>query len=240
MSFLRSNAPKLLPILLSIKQKFGCKTQKEILQAVLNPPAKPEPEPTPPQVPEEPLENTELHLSAEHEKHIKGIFALHQSGEYRKFWSAFQKLAGTDVFEEIKEVRSAFGHQSYLHAIAYIAGVELTEKDLKPYRKHQWHNRIKDMLYVSTQLQRLLDRGNDAKKMHVIETILGDTKINIPVQDVKNPGTVKEEWFGFDEIDAPPRTLLEIVIALVKARPAYEKKDEESTKKLLRIVKIIM
>lgn len=124
--------------------------------------------------------------------------------------------------------------------IAYIAGIELVEKDLKPYRKHEWHDRIKDLPYVSTQLQRLLDRGNDAKKMHIIETILGDTKIKIPAQDAKNPGTIKEGWFGFDEIDAPERTLLEIVIALVKARPAYQKKDEESTKKLLRIVKIIM
>lgn len=120
MSFLRSNAPQLLPILLAIKQKFGCKTQKEILQAVLNTVATPEPEsapesaPTPPQVPKELLETAELHLSAEHEKHIKGIFALHQSGKYREFWSAFQELAGTDVFEEIKEVRTMFGHPSYL------------------------------------------------------------------------------------------------------------------------------
>ncbi|MCB9806357.1 hypothetical protein H6768_00325 [Candidatus Peribacteria bacterium] len=180
-------------------------------------------------------------MTPEHEARIREIFALHTSGQYREFWDAFQGLSGTEIFTELQEVRDAFKLSSYLDTLAYIADYTLSEKDVVHYRHHKKrYSRIGNMPGVATQLRRLLERGTqEAHKMNTIRSILSETPLKVPSMSGA-PDTIREEWFGFDEDDAQSRTLFEVVVALVKTRPAYKKKDEDSTKKLLRVVKLLL
>ena len=67
--------------------------------------------------------------------------------------------------------------------------------------------------------------------MKVIKTLLEDISITIPVLV-----EAEQTWMGFEESEAPERTLLAVVQSLIK----LDGEDPTSTKKILRKVKQIL
>lgn len=193
----------------------------------------------------DPVEASSLQITPEHETTIRDIVQLHRDKKYREFWARCQALADTPILAEIQEVKNAFQHRSILESIFFIAGQEITEKEKDIYRTHHWADRIATFPGVMSQLQRLLDH-EDNKSMKVLKKFLEDVKLFVPL---------KRKWQGLEEkeleqIEVKKKerekenyrepNLFDVVVALVKTRKTYQKKDEESTKKLLRVVKQIM
>ncbi len=255
-AFLVKSEPLLLRVLLTLKQDFSQKNIKSILlnafqevEEIDTAPVQPvETSPAPEAVVVVNASSEEwssLHITPEHETAIRALVQLHQDKKYREFWNWCQALAGTHVLAEIQEVKEAFQHRSILESIFFIAEQEITEKEKDMYRQHHWASRIASFPGVASQLQRLLaHEGN--KSMKVLKKFLEDVKLYVPL---------KREWQGLEEKEleateaqkkerekenyiAP--NLFDVVVSLVRTRKKYEKKDEESTKKLLRVVKQIM
>lgn len=178
------------------------------------------------------IETSEFQLSAEHEKLFRDIFALHIAGKYREFLQAFEQLKEDDeTVQELLAVKEAFGCKDVLHTLAYISSYTLTTRDIQMYRTHTWYERIYDLPWVKSQIDRLLDHEK-RDSMQIIKKILEDITIKVP-DDIRTP------WKWFEEQALQKKTLFDVVIQLVKTRKAYQKKDEDRTKRLILVVRQI-
>lgn len=236
-ALLQTSAPYLLSVLTRVQSSFSCPTMKSIIDDALEPvpPVQsalvkvPELEPvsSPSRSPEVPVE---LKLSPEHETEVKRIFAFHKTGKYSEFWGAVQWLVGTETLSEIRQAQEVLKQKDLFRTIAFIAWHELTEKDVEPYKTHTWNQRIAGLPHVRAQWKRLLDH-QECNSMKVIKTLLEDISITIPVLV-----EAEQTWMGFEESEAPERTLLAVVQSLIK----LDGEDPTSTKKILRKVKQIL
>lgn len=128
----------------------------------------------------------EFQLSAEHEKQFRDLFALHTSGKYQEFLTAFQKLQeDEEAVKELLGVQKTFGYKDALHTLAYISNSALLPRDIDAYRTHVWYERIYQLPGVRTQIERLLTHEK-RDSMQTIKKILEDISIRVP-DEIRTP-----------------------------------------------------
>lgn len=92
----------------------------------------------------------------EYETCIKNIFLLHQQKKYREFWKKFHELADTPALHHLQAVGAKIEHKSLLPTMAFIAGHEMTDADIEPYKTHRWSDRLRELPLVEQKIRELL------------------------------------------------------------------------------------
>lgn len=136
--------------------------------------------------PESKTVEPEFQLSAEHEKQFRDVFALHISGKYEEFLTAFHGLQEDEEgIKELLGVKKTFGYKDALHTLAYISNYTLLPRDIDAYRTHVWYERIYQLPGVRAQIERLLTHEK-RDSMNTIKKILEDVSIRVP-DEIRTP-----------------------------------------------------